>query len=406
MKVLFLCNKSPYPPKEGGSLAMYNIICGLLEKSIDIKILAVSTQKCFVNKDEIPKEFSEPTNFDSYFIDTNPDLWDAFLNLFSTKSYQIERFYNKGFDKKLQDILAGEKFDIVQLESVYMTPYVDTIRKNSSASIVLRAHNIEHIIWNRIVKNEKNPLKKWYLQLQSRRLKKYETLMTGVYDGIAAITDIDADFYRKINRNIPVCTIPFGVVQKNINFNVIQREERSVFFLGSLNWMPNIEGLNWFLNHVWPQVIARDNTLKLYIAGRQAPNHLKEYRKNNVHYIGEVEDALGFMASKSIMVVPLFSGSGMRVKIIEGMMAANTIISTHIGAEGIEYKENENIFIADTVEAFVNAILRCTSDKTLCETTGENARKLIHDKYMNERIIENLLNFYQKISSIKAEKKD
>ncbi|MBE9480552.1 MAG: glycosyl transferase family 1, partial [Bacteroidetes bacterium] len=144
MKILMLCNKSPYPPKEGGPIAMNMIIEGLIDANHQVKVLAINTNKYFTNINEIPEEYRKKTNIEAVYIDLSIKPLDAFLNLFTNKSYHVQRFISKNFENKLIEILKNESFDIIQLETLFITPYIETIRKYSKAKIVLRAHNIEH----------------------------------------------------------------------------------------------------------------------------------------------------------------------------------------------------------------------------------------------------------------------
>jgi len=397
MNILIVCSKSPYPPKEGGSLAMFNIITGLLKKGHKVKVLAVSTPKLKVKENELPIDFFTNTRFESCFINTTPSFTGALFNLFSTKSYHVSRFESNLFAEKLENILEQEPFDIVQLESLFVTPYIEVIRKKSQAKIVLRAHNIEHIIWQRVASTEKNFLKKIYLNIQAKRLKKYELNAADKVDGIATITEKDKSFFMEHSKNTPSISIPFGIEEKVTHYKNENREFPSLFFLGSLNWIPNTDGLKWFIDNVWEKISKMHPELPFYIAGRHVPPWLKNLNKKNIFVIGEVEDALEFMSSKMIMIVPLLSGSGMRVKIIESMYASNAIISTAVGAEGIDYTQRKDILIADTPEAFVSAMSTCTENKDLCIQIGENAQKLIKAKYINDNIIVNLIDFYKTI---------
>ena len=164
-----------------------------------------------------------------------------------------------------------------------------------------------------------------------------------------------------------------------------------------MNWIPNEEGIDWFLNKVWDLINMKMPDLKFYLAGREMPDWLINNKKTNVEVVGEVESAQDFINSKVIMIVPLFSGSGIRIKIIEGMALGKAIISTKLGAEGIHYEDNKNILIANTPEEFVDQIEKCIKSKKLCETIGFNARKLIEKKYDNKKIIQNLVDFYKEI---------
>ena len=144
-----------------------------------------------------------------------------------------------------------------------------------------------------------------------------------------------------------------------------------------MNWIPNQEGIRWFLQNVWMDVHRQYPALKYYIAGREIPAWLTHTDYPNVVIAGEVENAIHFMNSRSIMLVPLFSGSGIRIKIIEAMAIGKAIISTSIGAEGIPYTHGENIMIADTPCEFFEMISACVANKDLCSKLGKNAREVI-----------------------------
>lgn len=397
MKILQICSKIPFPSKDGGSIAMNILTQGLIECGNDVKVLAVNTPKHFIDDNSIDIEYRNKTSYQSVFIDTSVKPLDAFLNLFSNESYNIIRFYSKTFEKVLIDILSQQQFDIVHLETLWVSPYVDTIRKHSKAKIVLRSQNVEYLIWERLAEGAANPLKKLYLQLLAKRLKKYELEMLNKYDGIAAITDLDALSYKKSGCTSPMVHIPFGVDSAKYKADSSTTEFPSVFHIGAMDWMPNSDGIKWILDNVWGKVQTRQPNVKLYLAGRNMPDWMKQLNMKNVVVEGEVPDSHTFINSKSIMIVPLSSGGGMRVKIIEGMALGKTIISTSIGAEGIEYENNKNIIIADTADEFVQAIVKCINDKTFAESIGNNAKALVEMKYDNQKICKNLVDFYQEI---------
>ena len=210
MKILLLCNKPPYPASEGGPMAMNSIITGLLEAGHQIKILAINSEKFHVKESDIPEEYRQKTGIELIDVDLSVNPLNALLNLFTMKSYHVERFISKEFTHRLTEILEKEQFDVVQLEMLYMAPYVETIRKHSKAMIVLRAHNVEHKIWERIAKETKFFPKRWYINHLASTLKEYELSALETVDGIAAITRKDAAFFRKYCSK-PVIDIPYGV---------------------------------------------------------------------------------------------------------------------------------------------------------------------------------------------------
>ena len=399
MNILLICNKSPYPPKEGGPIAMNTIVEGLVDSGHKTKVLAVNSFKYSVDINSIPDDYKEKTQIEGIFLDLRIKPLDAFLNLFTNKSYHVQRFISKEFEDKIIEILSKNKYDIIQLETLYIAPYIETIRKHSNAKVILRAHNIEHLIWDRITQTTKNSIKKFYLSHLSKTLKKYELEALDKFDGIAAITKTDAEFFKKTRTKTPIVDIPFGINLNKFQLSDAEYEFPSLFHIGSMNWMPNVEGIDWFLKKVWDLVNEKIPDLKFYLAGREMPDWLINNKKANVEVVGEVENAQDFINSKAIMIVPLFSGSGIRIKIIEGMALAKTIISTKLGAEGIHYENNKNILIANSPEEYVNQIEKCIKSKELCETIGVNARKLIEEEYDNKKIIGKLVDFYEKIIS-------
>ena len=400
MNILMLCNKSPYPAGEGGPMAMNSIVTGLINAGHNVKILAVNSEKYHIKEEDIPKSYKKETNIELVDVDLKIRPIAAFKNLFTDKSYHVERFISDNFKNKLIEILNNNKYDIVQLEMIYMAPYIETIREHSDATIVLRAHNVEHLIWDRIAKKTKFPLKRWYLNHLVRTLRKYEMDVINKVDGIAAITYRDAAFFRG-ETAVPVIDIPFGVNPDEFNPAYEVKDNPTLYHIGSMNWMPNEEGIRWFLNNVWDKVAKRNPDLQLNLAGRNMPKWLLRLKKRNVNIVGEVPDAKEFVKNNDIAVVPLLSGSGIRIKIIESMAMGKTVVTTMVGAEGIQYSEYENIIIADSPSKMVEVICKIVKEPKEAQRIGCNARRLVEDIYDNKKIIERLLLFYDEISSAK-----
>lgn len=397
MRILFLCNKSPYPSKEGGPMAMNAIIGGLAEAGHQVKVLALNTNKYFTKPEDIPASYKKTTNIEFVYADLSIKPLQALKNLFSSNSYHVERFVTEPIKNKITEILKAGDFDIVQLELLYMTPYIPVIKEYSKAIIILRSHNIEHLIWERLTQQTKNPLKKLYLSHLTRKLKDYELSVLNDYDGIAAISNKDANYFLEKGCKVPVTHIPFGVDVSEYKIKKTDMEFPSLFHLGAMNWPPNEEGIKWFLDEVWMKIHEKFPNLKFYLAGRMMPQWLLTLKMPNVEVLGEVEDAREFVLSKAVMVVPLFSGSGIRIKIIEGMALGKTIISTTVGAEGLNYTNGKDILIADTADEFVETVGKAIKSQKLYEEMGANARLLIEAHHNNKVIVQKLDSFYHSI---------
>lgn len=399
MNILQLSNKFVYPPKDGGAIGIFNYTKAFSGLGCQVTMLAMNTSKHYYDVKNLPAEIQQLADFITVDVNNNLNVFSAFIKLLQNRSYNIERFISTAYNNKLVELLHQKKFDIIQLEGLYLSPYVETIRAFSEAKIVMRSHNIEHEIWERVSKNETNFLKKWYLKLLAKQLRKYEISRLNKYDLVTSVTDRDAQILKSLGCELPlhVCPAPYDetVLQPTKN----GMEFPSVFFIGALDWMPNVEGIEWFLKNVWQKLNEQFPDLKFYIAGRniqQAENIPSIISKlKNVVIAGEVENAYDFMNSKALMIVPLFSGSGIRVKIIEGMALGKTIVSTSLGAEGIPCKDGQNILIADTPETFAEKIAKCIHEKLFFSIIGDNAYQFSRRQFSSREVANKLLGFYQ-----------
>lgn len=388
MKILQLCLRIPYPPIDGGNIAMLNMAQALQHAGCEVNILAFNTKKHIIKTESLPAYFTEQFKLRSVFVDASIKLWPAFKNLFSNRSYNIDRFISEDFEKELVSVLTENKYDVIMLESLFMTPYIDTIKKLSVAKLVMHAHNVEHIIWKRLQLTENNFLKKKYLRLLAFRLENYEKSVCKKTNAIIALTTDDEKLFKSFCGQVPVFAVPIGldVAHYKNEIAVVKNEVVKLFHLGSMDWMPNIEAVDWFLKNVWPYFEKSDMQIELHLAGRDMPEHIFKRAGNKLKIYGRIENAKAFLSDKDVMIVPLLSGSGMRVKIIEGMASGKCIISTTIGAEGISYTDGENIFIADTPAQFIEVIQNLYKNKNRITATGSNAQKLAEDFYDNKVI--------------------
>lgn len=399
MRILQLCHKPPLPPVDGGCIAMHNITKGLLNNGQEVNVLAIETPKHPVKLQAFPKDYLQKTRFESVFADTTVRVMDGIRAVLKRKSYHIERFNSKDMACKLAEILKHEHFDIVHVESIYMTPYVDVIRKNSSAKIVVRMHNIEHQIWERLASNESNPFMKFLYHVNEKQLRKVEDSILNKVDGYMTISEPDYQYFEKTAPDIPGVVIPFGIDMDNYELedDFIASDKPSLCHIGSMNWSPNIEGIEWFLDDVWPLIHEAHPDLEFTVAGHGTPDHLMQRKDANVKFVGTVPDANEFMLDHELMIVPLLSGSGIRVKIVEAMALGRVVITTSVGAEGLSVENGKHLFIADTPEEYLSVINKCIQTPDLCTIISENARGFISLHHNNELITDKLLDFYHQI---------
>jgi len=397
MRILIIANKVPYPPKDGGSIATLSLAKNFVGLGHEVTILAMNTKKHYIDLSHLPSDLSRQIRFMG--VDT-PALISpiaALRNLlFSKKAYIAERFYTQDFKQQLEVLLKQEKFDIIQLEGSYMGMYIETLRQFSKAKIGMRAHNLEFEIWERSAKNS-TALKSFYFSNLAQRIKKLEIGQLNDFDALIPITQRDAKLLQSLGCEIPLHVTPTGIDVDSSQVDRSQVEFPSLFHIGALDWPPNQEGLLWFFDKIWPKVLAKHPDLKFYLAGRNASEKMKNLKVKNLVFLGEVDSAIDFINSKAIGIVPLLSGSGMRIKIVEAMALGKAQVTTKIGAEGNPAEDGKEIMIADTPNAFAEKVLKLVEDRVLFDQIGENAFSFVQKEFDNKEITQSLIHFYQSL---------
>ena len=397
MKILLLCKKFPYPLKDGESIAVHTLSLALSQLGCEISLLAMNTSKHFYQKTELPAEAAHFEQVRTVPVDNRIKASAAFFNLFSEESYHIARFVSADFQAALQQMLQETDYDVVQLETLYLAPYISTIRKYSQARISMRAHNVEHEIWERISSHTTNGIKRWYLKHLTQKLRRFEVNSLQQYDMLLPITDRDLRYFRQLGFDKPAVVTPIGIRAEEFRqARELCPSKPSISFIGSLDWMPNLEGLQWFIQKVWPALHQQVPALEFHIAGRNTPANLMQLKKPNVFVHGEVPESAPFIDAHCMMVVPLLSGSGMRAKILEGMALGKVVVSTSIGLEGISAEHKKNVLVANTVDQFVDAIAFALHSKPRLNQMARDAQSFVFDEYESVNIAKRVHQAYSK----------
>lgn len=389
MRFLQLIKKIPFPPRDGESLLVSNFNNELKKKVDKIDLLSFNTIKHYFDVKQLPKEQNHYNEIYDIYLDNRVKWFDAFLNLFSNTPYHISRYIRQDFDEKLITILNKNTYDFILIESIFLAPYIPTIRKYSKAKIIIRAHNVEYEIWERITQNTANPIKKTYLTYLTKKLKKYELAHIGEADIIVTLTQRDLDKFKAESVNTTGFVVPAGIsITSKKEYELKELGPLEISFLGSLDWRPNIEGLDWFIEKIWNSISNSHPKSELHIAGRNTPKSFHNLKSNNIKVHGEVPDSKEFLLSYPIMIVPLLSGGGMRLKILEALALGRIVISTSIGLEGIEASDGVNILVANTEEEFEDKLIFCFNNPESLKDISRNAIKLYQEKYNTTRIVD------------------
>jgi glycosyltransferase involved in cell wall biosynthesis len=403
MHILQVCPRVPYPPHDGGALAMYETARGLAEAGHRVTILAANTPKHHQPADALA-HLGPNVRLVTVDVDTRLRPLAALRNLlFSSKPYNIVRFIESRLSGKLAELVLAESFDIIQYEGTFVAWYNEWMASEeltpANAATVLRAHNIEYTIWEALAARARNPLKNWYLAKLAARLRRFEHEYLTYFDGVAAITTQDADRLRQLGCPEPIAIIPASYNLGHLPPAAAPPRPRTLFIIGSLNWLPNLEGLAWFLREVWPQAHAELPELALHIAGSHPPADLtsRPAGQDNVFVHGFVASAPAFMQEYDLMLVPLLSGGGMRVKVVEGLALGKAVLSTTLGAEGIAARDGENMLLRDGAAAWLQALRDYYHGRLPLADLGRAAARTAHAEYDTRQVTQRLLDLYEKL---------
>jgi glycosyltransferase involved in cell wall biosynthesis len=356
----------------------------------EVKVLTMETDKHPFLPQEIDSSYLEATQIEAIHLDTSLRKLDALSDLVTGDSYNITRFFSLDFERILTEILRKKAFDLVIFESLFTAPYLRTIRKYCDGIALLRAHNIEHRIWHHLAKETKPLTKRVYLNLLADRLEEYEINVMHDFDCIAAISEDDKEHFKALGCSVPIQVLPFGLDVREFPIES-HGPVNHVFHLGAMDWRPNIQGIQWFTDSVWPLIIREMPSTKLCLAGKNFPKNPSWLNAPNIEVKGEIGNAWDMMTSDGIMIIPLRSGSGMRIKAIEAMAGGRPIVSTSIGMEGIPGAHQEHFHIADTPEAFASAIIGLLSNPTEAKAMGQRSRQFVMENFENQSLINRLI---------------
>lgn len=392
LNILQICKKSPTPQKDGESIAIHQMTTIFQSFASHLECLAMLTPKH-------PKKEESQELKDVYYtyhsIDTTFSQLDLVLSLFNKKTPLIvKRFAQKSFENVLILKLKERNWDIICLEGVFLGVYLDVIRRYSSAKLILRAHNVESAIWQRQAKQSKNFFKRFYLKtIMNPAFVRFEQQISRKVDGIIPISPIDSHFFE-VNSDKSRFIIP--VLAKEVAFQPFPSQFK-IGFLGGMDWIPNRDGIEWFLKEIWKPLVALDQDIHFYLAGRNFPDEIWNWKYENFHPLGEIDDAQQFIQDNVLMIAPILSGSGMRVKIIEALQFGRPVLSTKVGAEGILNSSENGLYILDEKEQWIDQILVLKKDVESWSRIGQNAKAFVDENYNPKNYIPSFKNWLKKI---------
>ena len=383
-KVLHFSNKPAFPLRDGGCIAISSILKSLLkEPSYAVYHFTISTAKHPFYRDYYPQSWQDKMTIDHCHISTKTNLFGALYHLLKNESYNLIRFKDKKLKQKLSELLSQEKFDVIILESIYTLPYLKLF-KATGAKIILRAHNVEHEIWEQLAE-QTSFVKKWYFDRLAKQLKKFEIDELKQLDAIIAITEDDAKFFQQFEPKVKVTAISTAV---KTDYPKADYNLDDFYFLGAMDWKPNKEGIEWLLKKVIPEGLKGFN---FHIGGKSLKKNEIEHPSVICH--GEIENAKEFIEDHGICIIPMHSGSGLKIKLLENMAMGKPIVSTTEGIRGVDVQHEKEVLVTDDPEEFRNYMYKLALDLKLREKIGRNAKKYVELNFGEKKVSRRLISF-------------
>lgn len=392
MRILWLKTELLHPVDKGGRIRTYQML-RRIHQAHDVTYLTL------VRPDDsgegleqageycrrlIPIRHEEATKFSARFYR------DLAFNFSSPLPYAIQKYRSAAMQEAIAQELRQRHYDAVVCD--FLTPSVN-FRPGAATPAVLFQHNVESMIWKRHYETQQQPLKRALFHNQWQKMLRYERETCQQFDAVVAVSAADRDQMRGEFGIRHVFDVPTGVDTEYFSPLGAAREPAELVFTGSMDWLPNEDGICYFIEKVLPLAAQAVPEVKLTVVGRNPTARLREVAEADarVTVTGRVDDVRPYIDRAAAYIVPLRIGGGTRLKIYEAMAMAKPVISTTVGAEGLPLRDGRDLLIADDAEAFARAIVRTLEDRASARRLGEQARQLVCERFGWEHAAESFV---------------
>lgn len=388
MKILWIKTELLHPVDKGGKIRTYEML-KQLKRDHQVTYLTLDDGASSADAREKASEYCHKLVTVPH--QTRPKFSVGFYveliqNLFSQLPYAVKKYQSAAMQEELLRLIEEDQPDVVVCD--FLTPSVNVPEKLGCATVLFQ-HNVEAMIWRRHYETQANWLKRLYLYGQWRKMRAFERKECHRYDHVIAVSREDREMMRNDYQIEAVTDVPTGV---DTNFFRPQSgrkpEPASLVFTGSMDWIPNVDAINWFCNEILPLIRAQVPNVKLTVVGRSPGRELLELSKRDSSVIvtGRVDDVRPYMENAAAYIVPIRIGGGTRLKIYEAMAMEKPMVSTTVGAEGLPLNDGEELLLADAPETFADAVVRVLTDPELANRLGQLSASRVRERFGWERV--------------------
>jgi glycosyltransferase involved in cell wall biosynthesis len=386
MKTLWVNTNFMHPTTKGGQIRTLEMLRHL-HKRHEIHYVAI----------EKPAEPEGPARSNEYSYraypfhhsirpKSSPLFWGELIKgLLSPIPVAVARFHPLGMRPFLEELIRKERFDCAVVDHLAPTAYFPDL-----PHAIFFQHNVETVIWRRHVEHASDPLRRWYFQIQADKMFEFERRVARESGHIVAVSKTDADEMRRLFDVTRVSEIPTGVNLDYFRPPPTRPTDAGadLVFVGSMDWLPNVDGVLYFAREVLPLIRARRPQCTLAIVGRTPPPKISELAEadKRIQVTGTVPDIRPYLWGSAVSVVPLRIGGGTRLKIYEAMAAKIPVVSTTVGAEGLTVNPAEDIRIGDTPEEFARHCVNLLDDTAERERIANAGWEMVNQNFSWDQV--------------------
>jgi glycosyltransferase involved in cell wall biosynthesis len=384
MQILFVATNLPVPPNSGQSIRSLSILRALASSGHKLSFISFSSKGRVEDLHPLPSFCCsiDLLNKEMRNLTQHTDYLPRLKCLLKLKCHSVERFRSEAMHKRIEANLNGAKYNLIVCDGIYALVNIP----KTTIPIFLNCHNVEYMILRRYAEIEKNPVKKYYATVESNLMRIVERNGCRQVAGAMACSQIDLEILQKLQPDLSISVIPNVVDTDSIqplNHARLEGTDPVLFFQGAMDWYPNRDAVEFFVRSILPHVRAECPKAKFVIAGRNPPTGFVEQFKSDpkIEFTGTVPDMRPYLAAATVVIVPLRLGGGTRIKMLEACAAGKPIVSTGIGAEGLDLKFGKEILLADDAAEFARSIVNLLRDPVRCNALAESARTAVVERY-------------------------
>lgn len=406
MNVLWLSHMVPYPPKGGSLQRSFNLIRQLAARH-DVHLLAFNQKAILPTATQVEESRLALSKFCRHVeILESPAEASTFsrnrlllANLVRSGPYSIDLLATPRMHAAIHRTCNDVAIDLIHCDAVELAQFAFSTPPVRRA---LNHHNVESLLLQRRSERVGNPAERFYFQLQSRKLRKYEASVMPRFDLNVSVSEPDRDDLLAIAPQAKVEVVPNGVDLEYFRNPGTPIRAGELVFMGGMTWFPNRDAVTFFIESVWPRIQAELPSAHLTLIGRRPEAIASLTGDPQISSLGFVDDIRQHVAQAEVVIIPIRVGGGTRLKILDAFACGKAIVTTRVGCEGLAVTDGVHLLMADRAEDFAGAVLRVCRDPELRDTLGRNARRLAEEKYSWDSIGAGLNRHYERLVNGKA----